>query len=359
MRIIHCADLHLDSKMEANLSKEKARERKNEILITFRNMVEYASVNGVNAIIIAGDLFDSHNISAKTRNLVMDTIILNESIDFLYLRGNHDRIKFLEELDYVPNNLKLFNDCWTSYEYGDVVITGTELDYNNHEIIYNSLVLDSAKTNIVVLHGQTAKYFSEDTTEIVNISKLKYKHIDYLALGHIHSYIMDALDQRGKYCYSGCLEGRGFDECGEKGFVLLDIEDGEVRSEFVNISKRTLHQIEVDMTGIRTTLEAEMRIDNRLANISALDLVKIVLIGSVKVDAEIDVNYLTNKYSDMFYFVKIYNKTKLEILYEDYEHDISLKGEFIRMVLDSSMTKEEKDQVILYGLKALSGEELD
>ena len=34
MKIIHCADLHLDSKMTANLSKDQARERKREILRT-------------------------------------------------------------------------------------------------------------------------------------------------------------------------------------------------------------------------------------------------------------------------------------------------------------------------------------
>ena len=35
IRIIHCADLHLDSKMTAHLSSEKARERKAELLNTF------------------------------------------------------------------------------------------------------------------------------------------------------------------------------------------------------------------------------------------------------------------------------------------------------------------------------------
>ena len=37
MKLIHCADLHLDSPMESNLSAEKARERKGEILATFAN----------------------------------------------------------------------------------------------------------------------------------------------------------------------------------------------------------------------------------------------------------------------------------------------------------------------------------
>ena len=55
LKIIHCADLHLDSKMETNLDKEKAKERKNEILITFEKMVQYAKENDVKVIIIAGD----------------------------------------------------------------------------------------------------------------------------------------------------------------------------------------------------------------------------------------------------------------------------------------------------------------
>ena len=35
---------------------------------------------------------------------------------------------------------------------------------------------------------------------------------------------MDKMDSRGIYCYPGCLEGRGFDECEQKGFVVLDID---------------------------------------------------------------------------------------------------------------------------------------
>ena len=55
MKIIHCADLHLDSKMTSNLSKEQAKERKMEILRTYSRMIEYAKNNDVKAIIIAGD----------------------------------------------------------------------------------------------------------------------------------------------------------------------------------------------------------------------------------------------------------------------------------------------------------------
>ena len=63
MKIIHCADLHLDSQMTANLTKEQARERKREIIRTFTRMVEYAEKTGVRLIMISGDLFDTRNVS--------------------------------------------------------------------------------------------------------------------------------------------------------------------------------------------------------------------------------------------------------------------------------------------------------
>ena len=75
MKIIHCADLHLDSKMETNLDKEKAKERKNEILITFEKMVQYAKENDVKVIIIAGDLFDKSNLTVKAKNIVKNAEI--------------------------------------------------------------------------------------------------------------------------------------------------------------------------------------------------------------------------------------------------------------------------------------------
>ena len=87
MKIIHCADLHLDSKMTSNLSKEQAKERKMEILRTYSRMIEYAKNNDVKAIIIAGDLFDTRNVSATARNLVKDSITSNPDIDFYYLKG--------------------------------------------------------------------------------------------------------------------------------------------------------------------------------------------------------------------------------------------------------------------------------
>ena len=59
-----------------------------------------------------------------------------------------------------------------------------------------------------------------------------------------------------------------------------------------------------------------------------------------------------------FYYEKVYDETSLLIKYSDYEKDVSLKGEFIRMVLNSDLDEEKKSEVIRCGIQALIGEEI-
>ena len=360
MKIIHCADLHLDSKMETNLSKEQAKERKNEILLTFERMVEYAKENDVKIIIIAGDMFDKKQITQKAKNIVKNTIYSSPEIDFIYLRGNHDEAGFIEEDEKVPENLKMFNDfSWKTYPYGDITITGIEFGNQDRYELYNSLNLDKSKINIVVMHGQESETDVKDKAEIISLKQLKNKNIDYLALGHIHSFKQEKLDNRGIYCYSGCLEGRGFDECGEKGFVLLNIEDGKINSKFIPFATRSFYEINVDLTGITENNSVEAKIEENIKDIPSSSLVKIVLGGEAEIGEERDIDYLTKKFEHKFYFLKIKDKPKRKLDFMKYQNDKSLKGEFIRLVLSQDdLTEDEKSKIINTGIKALSGEEI-
>ena len=386
MKIIHCADIHLNSKMSANLTKEKAKERTAELLHTFIRMVDYADREEVQAIIIAGDLFDHNRISRTTRNAVYDQIRLHSWIEFYYLQGNHDSGSFLSDMEEIPANLKLFGKEWITYIAGGdggtvedgmdadvegsyrraarkVAITGVELDPENSASVYHSLTLDADCFNIVVLHGQESEQRGKDRTEIIALRELRNKGIDYLALGHIHKYKEEKLDARGVYCYSGCLEGRGFDECGEHGFVLLEIdeEEGSCRRTFVPLAYRQLYEIPVDISGCHTTSDMKERIEDAMhqEEIAQKSMVKAVLIGEVGVDDEIDIDLLSKQFQDSFYFFKIKDHTKWKIDYHAYELDESLKGEFIRTVRDAEgMSEEDRAAVIRYGLLAVAGEDI-
>ena len=356
MKIIHCGDIHLDSRMERNLTPAQARERSAEICGTFGRMVQYARTQQVSGVLIAGDLFDTRRVSARTADFVLSQIRGAEDIQFYYLRGNHDRLEDVFAGQMLPDNLHTFGDSWTAYCLGEVVITGMELTRDNWDRMYGELDLNPDDTNIVMLHGMES---TRPGVEQIAIPLLRGRNIHYLALGHIHSHKLEKLDADGLYGYCGCLEGRGFDECGEKGFVVLEIRNGSVRAEFVPMAARRLHEVSADISGLTTVTQLRSALEAAGADIPPEDLVKFVLTGSYTPETQKDLQFLTKMLESRYYFVKIRDESRLKIQRESYEHDISLKGEFIRMVMASDKTDEEKEAIICCGLRALAGEEVE
>lgn len=355
MKIIHCADIHLDSKMETNLTAKQASERRYEILASFEDMIEHGKKIGAKVIIIAGDMFDtSENIQLAIKKRALEAIERAKDIDFLYLQGNHDNNGYFQSLKNIPSNLKFFGTDWISYEYGDVVISGVEFGSFNENRIYSELRLDHNKVNIVTMHGQYVSSGKDVEAGHINLTLLKDRGIDYLALGHLHQYQAESLDTRGVFCYSGCLEGRGYDECGPKGYVIVDVEEGIVNHQFLPTSRREIHNISVDVTNEdeRSILIKSME---SVQDIPSKDYVKVTLVGEIGEEVNIDLMYLEKRLGERYYSFKIQDKTSLEIDFNKYANDISLKGEFIRKVELLELPDEEKRKIILTGLQALAG----
>lgn len=143
MKILHCADIHLGSKIEAKFPKEKSDERKSEIRATFNRMVQYANDNNIKVIILAGDVFDSDRPLKKDKEFFYSVIKNNPDIAFLYLRGNHDIMESYTE--YGLANLKTFSNDWVTYDYDDITITGIENNSENAISLYSTLKLDKGK----------------------------------------------------------------------------------------------------------------------------------------------------------------------------------------------------------------------
>lgn len=367
MRIIHCADLHLDSALTTHLDKYRANKRRKELLDSFRRMMVYASENDVSAVIIAGDLFDSETVSAGTVSIVLGEISRYRDVEVYYLKGNHDPGNHIFDGKNIPENLHLFGSEWTYYILSDVVLSGVVLDNENCNRIYETLDISESDINIVVLHGQERNYRVAQNSEDICLECLRDRGIDYLALGHIHKPKRAKLDHRGIYAYAGCLEGRGFDECGEHGFWLLDIDElnRTIASEFISFAYRRSYEIDVDITGVEDNQETADLIAERLytamgeeAVSSEKNLIRISLVGEVDVESEIDIEYLTRQFEDSFYYFEIVNRTKQRVDVYKYMHDSTLKGEFVRMVLGQNLSDEDKAAVIQTGIRALDGEEV-
>jgi len=352
MKIIHTADLHLDSRLEANLDSSKAKTRRKELVLAFEKMVAFAAENGVGLVLVAGDLFDHNKVTNATVETISSIISSAPEIEFLLLSGNHDSLNSFENIGVLPSNIKFFSEKWKYYDYEDVTVAGLILSDKNRQIAASSLNLEEDRFNIVTLH------LDIDNDRAISLNSLKDKNIDYLALGHIHSFRMDKMG-RGVYAYSGCLEARGFDEAGKKGFVLIDTD--KKTYDFIDtLGIRTLYRVEVDITGMESYAEIRNKISDTLREngVSESDMVKVVLTGEYTLQTNKQLEQLLIFLKDRFYFAKLEDKSHMKISGEDYKDSVSLKGEFVRNVLNSELEKEQIDNIIMLGIRAIEGEEI-
>ncbi|MDR2047391.1 MAG: metallophosphoesterase [Clostridiales bacterium] len=380
MKIIHCADLHIDSALNANLPPEKVRERKDELLASFFRLVRFAAENGVVAVIIAGDLFDIAKPPKRVGRAVFEAIEAHGEISFFYAPGNHDGNAAITA--DAPGNFIVFRGGFSTRYIGagraaaygggsgvdvdgnagigtnidghkrvggcGVTVSGASADFYGAAGLYDGLRLNPNDVNLVVMHGEVSEYTRSDMRGVVYLPSLRNKNIDYLALGHYHFFQVGDLDKRGIYCYSGCLEGRGFDESGEKGFVLLEI-DGKTKKvgyEFIPFAARRLYEVEVDISNAASMYAAECAALSALENIAPSSLVKLTLTGKYDSALRKNSERLAAVLSERFYFCRIKDNSSLLINPEDYLNDVSLKGEFMRLVMNENISDEMKSLVI-------------
>ena len=353
MRFIHTSDIHIASPMTTRLTAVRAKERNREIISTFRKITEDATLYGAEAIVIAGDLFDNERIGIRSLQNIVDLIKDASAVTFFYLPGNHEKNRLLASGVSIPENLKIFEEEWTYFDLSGVRFAGRSTTSSD---MFSTLSLPEDGKNVVVLHGELTDRSADGG--YIGVKEMASLPIDYLALGHYHSYRDVNISERTTAVYSGTPEGRGFDETGDKGYVDVSIL-GSVSYKFVKRSKRALHIVDVDLSDAESEMDIENKVRDALTRHSGDDLIRILLTGEHSPTLRRDTDALVERFKPYFYYFEVKDITKLRISPDDYKNDKSLKGEFIRLVLESKdFTAEEKERIIECGVRALMGEEI-
>ena len=356
MKIIHTGDVHLGSSFH-NLAKEKSRIRRVELLDGFTRLCAYAKDSQVSAVIIAGDLFDGNDAPSYIKKQALNAIASASPVRFFYVSGNHDDEFGQTDL---PANLFLFskNHAWQSYALEEgVTISGMDTKNTSAQTL-SALRLTENTFNIVALHGD----INGSGKDCIDLRLLQNKGVDYIALGHIHKPDLERnrLDGRTSYRYCGCLEGRGFDEIGERGFFLLEIENGRIVGEkFLSFAGRTVREARVDISACNSYFEVESAVLNALTKISVNDMVKITLCGTVSPKLRKDQSLLTKRLGQRLFHIKIVDESRIRFQATDFENDSSERGEFVKEVGRYAMNEKQRAEILEIGLKALAGEEID
>ena len=353
MKLIHTADLHLGARSTAHLSPEKARLRRRELLEGFSRIAEIAVREGAEAVLISGDLFDTARPSREAIDYVLGTVKKTPSVRFLCLPGNHDGGRFPEV--ELPENLTVFGSEWSCVSLGDTDIYGIS---PVGAIPYESFTPDAARKNVVMLHGER-RDGGKNAEGAVLLSRLAGRGVDYLALGHYHRFETGAIDARGVFAYAGTPSPHGFDEATEGGVVLIDTDESPVTPRFLALGSRPIVILEVTVEGGDDVRTVENKILTAAADVPPEAMLRVLLLGSLSPeDHRPDTVLLTRALEGRFFFCEVKDKTRLSIDPHALEGTLSLKGAFLRRVLEFPLSPEDREAVIAAGLAALRGEEV-
>lgn len=257
-RFVHTADLHLDSPLRS-LSLRNADlagligDATRQALVRIVNLCLEEQVD---ALVIAGDLYDGEQTSMKTaRFLASQMQRLSEAgIAVFKIRGNHDALSKITQELVLPPSVKIFSGRAEAVELvrGGLNIAIHGLSFAKPQAPESLLPKFkppvAGAVNIGIMHTSLAGAPGHDAYAPCAVADLHASGFEYWALGHIHQRTHHAGEKT--VIMPGMPQGRDINEAGEKTVSLVTIgDDGSVRVEERLTSLAQFSRITVDVSG--------------------------------------------------------------------------------------------------------------
>lgn len=361
IRFLHAADLHLDSPFQG-LDDRRAALRREEQRELLSRLAGLADQEQADIILLSGDLFDS-NCTYRETMLSLERAFSHCRARVFIAPGNHDWYGLGSPWTSLalPEQVHLFTgaapEAVVLPELGLRVWGAAFQGPESGPMLQGfSVERQPGLREIMVLHGELnpqSRYGPLTEADIAGSG------LDYLALGHIHS--ASGLRRAGNthYAWPGCPEGRGFDECGEKGVYLGLLEDdGTVRLSFRPLGLRQYHRERLDITEAEDLSAALAAL---LARGGEGDIWRISLTGER--DAAPDPARLLHGLEGRCFALELRDNTRpRRDLWEQAGAD-SLRGLFLRKMrtafsqAEDEAARERVIQAVRWGLAALDGGE--
>ena len=375
-RLLHLADLHLGWSPR-DLPEDRARLRRARRDALLRQAVDVALHEAVDAVVIAGDLFERHRPDPATLEAAIGELrrLTDAGVALVTVPGNHD------ELSYANSVYRTEADRWpgvlvTRPTFGPVVslrLAGE--DVHVAALAYVGGVTpagapldrfprrEAPGLALAVLHGTLVRpgargAFAGERSLPIDAVALAAAGFDYVALGHLHVPSAHP-GARGPAVYPGCVGGKGFDDVGARHWTVVDLDADGARVREVPARVQPLADVAVDVGGFEdaAALRAHVR---DLGNPEAL--VRVRLTGAIAFDVAADA--LRASAADAFFHLEVEDATTRVApeLLEAWAARPTVTGAFVRRLRERLAAAEDENEramivrALRYGVHALEGD---
>lgn len=269
VKILHCADVHLDSPLRglSTAGDAPVDELRGATREAMENLVDLATSEGVGAVVIAGDLYDSDRDDFNTAIFLHKQYarLIDSGIPVVVIHGNHDAASEITRRLRPPQGVHVLSHDWPeTVRFEDVGLAFHGQSYATRAVVAN-LSADypdptPGLANVGVLHTALDGRPGHDPYAPCTAAGLAARGYSYWALGHVHQ--REVIDIDGvPVVFPGNVQGRHAREDGPKGATLVTFEDELV----VGLEHRDLDvvrwlRVPVDVSGVDSLEEVCIRI---------------------------------------------------------------------------------------------------
>ncbi len=237
LRFVHAADLHLDSPfkgLRAAAPDHVASALYDATFKAYENIVELCIAEGVDALLVAGDVYDGADRSLRAQRKFVDGLerLHGAGIRSFVCHGNHDPLDGWEARLAYPPSCHRFGAEFEGVPVFEAdpdraVVHG--ISYPRRDVTENLVsrlgCVDPKAFSIGLLHTNVGNAPGHAPYAPCSLNDLRLAGIDYWALGHIHT--RQVLHERDPaVVYPGNPQGRHLNETGARGVYLVDVDDG-------------------------------------------------------------------------------------------------------------------------------------
>lgn len=236
-RILHAADIHLDSPLQKLSSYEHAPvdRIRGASRRALENMVTLAIDQSVDLVVIAGDLYDGDWPDQNTGLFFVAQAnrLIKAGIPLVVIRGNHDAANLMTSTLPLPANpdgsqIMMRSDQVDLRRFEEIGIAvhgrsfRTRAETENLAADYPPPI--SGMFNVGLLHTALTGAEGHAPYAPCTPAQLTDKRYDYWALGHIHMRSDHGQQGGAPIVFSGNIQGRHIREQGKKGCVIVEID---------------------------------------------------------------------------------------------------------------------------------------
>lgn len=356
VKILHAADFHMDSAFDA-LPEDKAAIRRREQRGLLEKIAQLAASEQVQLVLLAGDLLDSGVSYYETQEVLLRTLSQIRA-QIVIAPGNHDYYCAKSPYAFLdfPENVHIFKSpAIKSIDFPDLGcrVWGAGFTGPLCPPLLEGFHTEGNGLQLMVLHGDVGG----DSYNPIQERDIAASGLDYLALGHVHSFSGFRTAGTTTYAYPGCPEGRGFDETGVKGVIVGTVERGACDLHFAPLGGREYQILPVDLSESNSAADALLA---AVGDGSAKDICRILLTGGY--DGALHPERLTELICDKYFHVTIRNETHLRRdLWAGLEEE-TLRGIFLRLMRERYDAADSAGQgqiltAVRYGLAAIDNRE--